>query len=95
MENRAYPDEAVATTSKGKREVRVLLEKGEYLRYTYVNPEDGRVVRQGKESVILKSGGKRTKIFLIPLKDRRRLATIKDDCGEVVVSDKEKRVIRF
>lgn len=67
-----YPKEVIATTSKGKKEVRIFVEKGKYMRYTYADPETGKLVGKGKEAVFLKNEkGQYEELFIIPLKDKK------------------------
>ena len=64
-----YPEDVVAVTSRGEREVRVLEEKGKYVKYGYVEEKSGKEVKnkftialQGKKEVekfmVVEIGGK-------------------------------------
>ncbi len=68
-----YPSECIAS-SKGKKEVRLFIERGTYVKYTYTDPDTGNIIKAGKETIILKSDNnskdKFEKIFLIPTKDK-------------------------
>lgn len=65
-----YPKEVIAE-SKGKKEARVLVERGKYVKYTYVDANTGKLVKEGKESIFLKSEeGKIEHLFIIPLQKR-------------------------
>lgn len=69
-----YPKEVIAITSKGKKEARIFVERGRYIRYTYIDPETGKLVRKGKEAVFLKNEkGQYEELFIVPLKKRRSL----------------------
>ncbi len=90
-----YPDEVIAVNKQGKREVRVLVEKGKYVRYTYLNPGTNKIVREGKESIILKNDkGKLEHLFIIPIKDKFLLIRKHDDKTRKVW-DKNKAVDLF
>jgi hypothetical protein len=81
-----YPDSVLTKNRKGETEVRLLIDKGRFVRYTYVYP-DGRKAEDGKISIILtneKEG--QTHYFLIPTQGGRYLTVIPKD-------DKEKRKI--
>ncbi|PKP58437.1 MAG: hypothetical protein CVT89_02830 [Candidatus Altiarchaeales archaeon HGW-Altiarchaeales-2] len=65
-----YPSECIAL-SKGKKEVRLFVERGTYVKYTYICPDTGNIIKAGKETIIIKDdGGKFEKIFLIPTNDK-------------------------
>lgn len=67
-----YPPECI-TSGKRKKELRLFIERGTYVRYTYIDPETGNIIKAGKETIILKSDngkGKFEKIFFIPTKDK-------------------------
>jgi hypothetical protein len=66
---REYPEEAIAFSGKGRREVRLLIERGRYARYTYLDPATGRPVKAGKEAVWLKPDGKGAyeELYIVPI----------------------------
>ncbi len=71
-----YPDSVLTKNRKGETEVRLLIDKGRFVRYTYVYP-DGRKAEGGKVSIILTNEkGEQTHYFLIPTKGGRYLAII-------------------
>jgi hypothetical protein len=74
-----YPGSVLTKNRKGDTEVRNLLERGEFTRYNYTDPETGKVVESGKMSLILKSGKGEQHLFLIPLKNGRFLAIADDE----------------
>jgi hypothetical protein len=74
-----YPRSVLTRNRKGESEVRNLLERGEFVRYNYTDPETGGVVESGKTSLILRSGRGVQHLFLIPLKDGRFLAVADRD----------------
>lgn len=77
-----YPKETLTKSN----EVRVLEEKGEYLKYTYIDPKTGKLIKQGKYSLILKSESSKRHLFIIPIKGNRSMI-VKDEI------DNEKRKI--
>ncbi|MEM7816089.1 MAG: hypothetical protein QXN71_03150 [Candidatus Aenigmatarchaeota archaeon] len=71
-----YPDSVLTKNRKGETEVRLLIDRGKFTRYTYIYP-DGKPAEGGKISVILTNEkGERTHYFLIPTKGGRYLAII-------------------
>ena len=75
MPKKKFPEEVIAITSKKRREVRLLVERGQYVKYTYLDEKTGKLVKKGKESVFLKPKGAKGKaleqLFLIPLSGAR------------------------
>lgn len=95
-----YPKGVIATTSQGKKEARILTEKGSYVRYTYHDPETDKIVRQGKESIFLKNDkGKYEQLFIIPIKDKALLIKTKETEQEVktrkVWDEKKKKAVEL
>lgn len=75
-----YPDEVITVNKQGKKEVRVLVDKGQYVKYTYIDTETNQIVRVGKESIILKNEkGKIEHLFIIPMKGKSLLIRKNDD----------------
>ncbi|RMF55116.1 hypothetical protein D6745_03100, partial [Candidatus Woesearchaeota archaeon] len=69
-----YPEETITTSQKGRKEVRVLISRGKFVRYNYLDPETGKPAEQGKESILLKSeNGEEEHLFCIPLKNGRNI----------------------
>lgn len=90
-----YPDEVIALNKQGKKEVRLLLEKGRYVKYTYLDPKTNKIVRVGKESIILKpEKGKTEHLFIVPVKGNKSLLIRKLDDKERKILNKNK-VIEF
>lgn len=83
-----YPKE---TLTKNK-EVRVLEEKGEYVKYTYIDPETGELIKEGKYSLLLKSENSKRHIFVIPTKNSKSMI-VKDEKEdrEIKIYDKNKK----
>ena len=76
----SYPKEVL--TKNG--EVRVLEEKGSYVKYTYIDPQTGKPVKQGKYSLILQSESSKRHLSIIPVKGSKSMI-VKDEI------DNEKR----
>jgi hypothetical protein len=88
-----YPKE---TLTKNK-EVRVLEEKGHYVKYTYIDPKTGKLIKQGKYSLLLKSENSKKHVFVIPLKNNKSMI-VKDENEprEIKIYDKDnKKEINF
>ncbi len=63
-----YPESVITTDSKGRKEARMLIERGTYTRYTYVDPDTGNMVKEGKETVFISNTkGIKEKLFIIPI----------------------------
>jgi len=78
-----FPEEVIATTKKGEREVRSFLEQGEFLLYEYLDPRTGRPT-SNKRKLVLK-GKERREFFLIPMRDGRKLLIPVEAKGKVKV----------
>lgn len=77
-----YPKETLTKNN----EVRVLEEKGKYIKYTYIDPKTGNLIKKGKYSLILKSQTSKRHLFIIPLKTGKSMI-VKDEI------DKQKRKV--
>jgi hypothetical protein len=88
-----YPDSVIAVSSKGKKEARVLMERGEYARYTYFDAETDKLVAEGKETVMLKNEqGKLEKLFIVPIAGGKSFLFRKKDVdAEAKVWDAKKK----
>jgi len=71
-----YPEEVIATTKKGKKEVRSLIERGEYLLYEYLDPQTGKPT-SNKKKLVLKVGQERREYFMVPAGQRFLLIPLK------------------
>ncbi len=69
-----YPKEVLTKNN----EVRVLEEKGEYVKYTYIDPKTDKPIKKGKYSLILKSESSKRHLFIIPIKGNRSMI-VKDE----------------
>lgn len=66
-----YPEETIAINKKGKKEVRVLKEKGQYVKYNYLDLKTGK--ETSKYSLFLKSENKQEHLFIVPMKTGKSL----------------------
>ena len=78
-----FPEEVIAVTKKGAREVRSYLDHGQFLLYEYLDPETGRPT-SNKKKLVLK-GSKRQEFFMIPMKDGRILLVPAESKGSTRV----------
>ena len=77
-----YPEEVLTRTKKGEIEVRSMIDRGRYVRYSYLHPETGEPLEGGKVKLVLVSeGGKTEEFFIIPTKSRRDLLVPAADKG--------------
>ena len=66
-----FPEEVIATTKKGKKEARVLKEKGEYVWYAYVDLEKGEEEKKTK-LVLIQPGREMREFFVFPTRDGKK-----------------------
>jgi len=84
-------------TLTDNKEVRILVEEGKYIKYTYIDPKTGKLIKEGKYSLLLKSETSKRHIFVIPLKDEKSMI-VKDDIEprQIKIYDKNnKKEISF
>ncbi len=67
-----YPSEVLTTSKKGKVEVRSIIDRGEFVRYEYLDPESGQK-SENKIKLVLKTEESTDEYFIIPMKDKRKL----------------------
>jgi hypothetical protein len=68
-----YPESVITKSKKGEKEVRLLVDKGQFIRYQYMDPKTGKIVEKGKFSIILKTAEKEEHLYLIPLNKGKAL----------------------
>ena len=86
-----YPEE-VLTKNK---EVRVLVEKGQYVKYTYLDSETGKPIKGGKYSLILESESSKRHLFIVPVKGNKSII-VKDEIDNEkrkILDEKKKKII--
>ncbi|MFQ6674883.1 MAG: hypothetical protein ACE5LH_00915 [Fidelibacterota bacterium] len=70
-----YPSSVVTRDRKGNEEVRLLVDRGRFVRYQYMNPETGEIVEKEKMSIILLTEeGEKEHLYIIPFQPNRALA---------------------
>jgi len=82
-----YPEEVITVNKKGKKEVRVLIDKGKYVRYGYIDIETGK--KQSKTALILNN----EHYFIIPLKDGKSLFVKKEGKSSIKIWDKDNKKV--
>ncbi|MBW2992632.1 hypothetical protein KY345_05435 [Candidatus Woesearchaeota archaeon] len=86
-----YPDSVITEDKKGNKEIRLLVDKGGYVRYRYMDPKTNKLVEKGKYSIILKTPKGEEQLYLIPIKGNRALVVYpKTKAKERKVWDKSK-----
>ena len=72
MARQVYPESVLTDGKGGKPEVRSLVSSGSFVKYNYIDPESGKLLENGKFSIVLKPGkeGKEEHYFMIPMKGR-------------------------
>ncbi|MHA1238874.1 MAG: hypothetical protein ACTSSJ_06550 [Candidatus Odinarchaeia archaeon] len=75
-----YPKEVLTKSKKGKIEVRSLIDRGEYVRYEYLDPATGKK-SENKIKLVLynKEKGIVDEYFIIPLKQSDRFLLLKTE----------------
>ncbi|MEM3411664.1 MAG: hypothetical protein QXK00_03265 [archaeon] len=68
-----YPEETITINKKGKKEVRSLIDYGEYVRYEYLDPITGEKTENKVKLVLKSKEGKIEEFFIIPTKTGKNL----------------------
>ena len=68
-----YPESVITVDKKGNKEVRVLVDKGQFVRYQYMDPKTGKIVENGKSSIILQTPKGEEHLYIIPMKGNKAL----------------------
>ncbi|PKK81379.1 MAG: hypothetical protein CVT47_02730 [Thermoplasmata archaeon HGW-Thermoplasmata-2] len=89
-----YPPEVLTVSKKGKTEVRHLIDKGKFVRYDYLDSENGKPVEESKvKLVLIAENGATEEFFVIPMKGGARSLMLKaEEKGERKIWDGEKAV---
>ncbi len=86
-----YPDGVLTRDRRGNPEVRWLVDRGRFVRYQYRDPGTGKLLENGKFSVVLKgSGGKEEHFYLIPVGNRFLAIPLKEGSMDRKVWDGRK-----
>jgi hypothetical protein len=88
-----FPDSVLTTTKKGEVEARMLIDRGKFVRYRYVDAETGAEKDGGKvKLVLIPENGGAEEFFVIPTKGGRSLLLKAEVKGERMLWDGEKAV---
>ncbi|MEE9167749.1 MAG: hypothetical protein V3U24_09880 [Candidatus Neomarinimicrobiota bacterium] len=69
-----YPSSVITQDSKGNKEVRLLLDRGKFVRYRYLDSVTGKIAENEKMSILLKNTeGEEKHLYIIPLQPGRSL----------------------
>jgi hypothetical protein len=74
-----YPEEVIAISKKGKREVRALIDRGKFVRYEYLDPVTGEKTENKIKLVLLNEQGEQEEYFIIPLKQKNKFLLIRSE----------------
>jgi len=74
-----YPYPVITGDKKGSKEVRLLVDKGRFVRYQYMDPRTGDTVENGKYSLILQTPKGEEHLYIIPIKGNRALVVYPKD----------------
>ncbi len=87
-----FPEEVITVSKRGKREVRVLVDRGRYVRYEYLDPVTGKKSENKVKLVLLTEDGKQEEYFIIPLKQEGRFLLLKAEAkGNRKIWDEKKK----
>ncbi|MBI2530086.1 MAG: hypothetical protein HYW05_03005 [Candidatus Diapherotrites archaeon] len=89
-----YPDEVITQDRKGNPEIRILLDKGQFVRYHYADPKTGKLLEKEKFTILLNDeNGKLTHFYAIPMQKGKRylLIEVQEKGIERKVWDAQKR----
>ncbi len=89
-----YPEEVIAISKKGKREVRNLVGEGRYVMYEYLDPETGKR-SENKVKLILQTDDGWEEFFIIPLKEKGKSLMLKAERKEDRGIWKDGKVVRL
>ncbi len=88
-----FPEEVLTRTKKGDVEVRSLIDRGRYVRYSYLQPDTGEPMEGGKvKLVFFADSGAKEEYFIIPTKSKRDLLIPATERGARKVWDGTKPV---
>ena len=78
----SFPEEVLTRTKKGEIEVRSLIDRGRYVRYNYLDPENGEPMEGGKiKLVLISETGATNEYFIIPTRSKRDLLIPAEEKG--------------
>jgi hypothetical protein len=71
-----YPEEVVTVSKSGKREARILIDRGVFVRYSYRDVRSGKMERKVK-LVLIENGKVKEEYFLFPLKEEGKFLMVR------------------
>ncbi len=74
-----FPEDVITTSKKGKKEVRNLISKGKFVKYNYLDPENGLITEKKYRLVLQDCNGFREEYFIIPTSDGKKFLMIPAD----------------
>jgi hypothetical protein len=89
-----YPEEVLTKSKKGKIEVRAIIDRGEFVRYEYLDPATGKKSENKVKLVLRNEKGEQEEYFIIPLKQQGKFLLLKAEVkGERKLWDREKKMV--
>ncbi len=84
-----FPEEVIAVTKRGKREVRSFIDRGTFVRYAYLDPETGEQKERKCKLVLRTEDGTIEEYFVIPTGKNRFLMLRGEEKGprKIMTSD--------
>jgi hypothetical protein len=74
-----YPKEVLTKSKKGKIEVRSLIDRGEFVRYEYLDPKSGKRSENKVKLVLRSNKGEIEEFFIVPLKQEDRFLLLRTE----------------
>jgi hypothetical protein len=74
-----YPKEVLTKSKKGKIEVRSLIDRGEFVRYEYLDPKSGKKSENKVKLVLRSNKGEIEEFFIVPLKQEDRFLLLRTE----------------
>lgn len=71
------PEKSITVSSRGRREVRILVERGIYTIVKYMDLKTGKVI-EGKFKIYLRHGDELKGYLMIPLKEKGKYLSFED-----------------
>ena len=91
-----YPKEVVAVSSQGKEEARALIDKGTFIRYSYIDIKTGKTA--AKYTILLDNGKEIEHYFIVPYQDKELVVKkVKESKGKKrkIWDENGKKIVEF
>ena len=90
-----YPKEVIAVSSQGKEEARILIDKGRYARYSYVDIKTGK--ETSKYTILLDNGKEIEHYFIVPYSGKELVVKRAKEKGKKrkIWDKKGKKIVEF